>query len=441
MKARKKSPDAATAANDAKELSQEHPLPPLYITRTMKAARVSVGKFSTQTLAKLCLALCFLLSLGVVVSESAVMSDGGADVYSTDLYSARTGTAKASRMAMHPERSPPMMAKSVMAEPMMAGAMMAEASPPLFDGVQDMEMMEERSMADGVGNQNLGKDIVDFMNEQQQQQAEGSEEEKIGRMLVKTGNIGIDVGMSSIGTHVKYIADAMAKTKTGFVESENEEKNRHSYWQEEEDSEGGRRRKQFKYGRSKYLTLRVPVENFSEFREALITNIAPNGNDLFESSTHTRDVTSEYIDTVARSETTEATRKSLIKIMERASITRDVLEVQRELTRVNANLESLKQQSKYLKTSASLSTLTVHLREKIYRDVEDEGIKPNPIFTPGKTLQKAFHAVGVFLRGTMDLAIYFSVFGVFVATPIFFAGKVLISRCRSAENANFNNNA
>ena len=239
--------------------------------------------------------------------------------------------------------------------------MMASSS---MDGAPEMMMADEMMMGGGgPPSPGLGHDILQFMEDEAKNKAKP---EDVERMLIKNGNVGVDVAFGSLASHTDFIMASLKSTKTGYVESENENSNNYNglhQW----DGSG----KKVQYGKSLFFTMRVPVEQFAEFKTKILTI-----GEVFESSTNARDVTDQYIDSVARSETIEATRKSLLQIMEKATITKDVLAVQRELTTVTANLESQKQQMKYLKTASSLSTLSVQLREmKISEEVSDKAVQ------------------------------------------------------------------
>lgn len=291
--------------------------------------------------------------------------------------------------------------------------MMASSS---MDGAPEMMMADEMMMGGGgPPSPGLGHDILQFMEDEAKNKAKP---EDVERMLIKNGNVGVDVAFGSLASHTDFIMASLKSTKTGYVESENENSNYngHHQW----DGSG----KKVQYGKSLFFTMRVPVEQFAEFKTKILTI-----GEVFESSTNARDVTDQYIDSVARSETIEATRKSLLQIMEKATITKDVLAVQRELTTVTANLESQKQQMKYLKTASSLSTLSVQLREM---KISEEQPNPLIIWSPSNTVNAAFKKVSKTLRLLVDVFIYFSIFGLLFAVPLIFLVKKLFDRSSSS---------
>lgn len=76
------------------------------------------------------------------------------------------------------------------------------------------------------------------------------------------------------------------------------------------------------------------------------------------------DITEEYIDLDARLKNTEVVRDRLLSILQdKAKQVKDILEVERELGRVNETIEQLKGRIKYLDRQVDLSTITVNYYE------------------------------------------------------------------------------
>ena len=75
-----------------------------------------------------------------------------------------------------------------------------------------------------------------------------------------------------------------------------------------------------------------------------------------------RDVTDEHVDTNARLRNLEATEDALLKLLDRANKVEDALEVQRELTRVQENVERLQGRIKFLEQTSAFSLINVDLR-------------------------------------------------------------------------------
>ena len=72
-----------------------------------------------------------------------------------------------------------------------------------------------------------------------------------------------------------------------------------------------------------------------------------------------QDVTGEAIDLEARLKSERSAEQSLLKLLDRAVSVSDVLTVERELSRVRANVERLQGQLEFIQRSVALATITV----------------------------------------------------------------------------------
>jgi hypothetical protein len=107
---------------------------------------------------------------------------------------------------------------------------------------------------------------------------------------------------------------------------------------------------------SSTMTLRVPSDKFSE----AMTVLGRIGEVEHQSRT-SEDVTTQVIDTDARVRAAERSIRSIEALLGRAEKLGDVIAIEAELTRRQADLDSLKSQQAWLADQTSLSTITVHL--------------------------------------------------------------------------------
>lgn len=80
----------------------------------------------------------------------------------------------------------------------------------------------------------------------------------------------------------------------------------------------------------------------------------------YESST-SQDVTDEYVDSNSRLRSLRATEESLLKLLQQATKVEDALDVQRELTDLQAQIESLEGRIKFLQQTAAFSLINVDM--------------------------------------------------------------------------------
>lgn len=106
------------------------------------------------------------------------------------------------------------------------------------------------------------------------------------------------------------------------------------------------------------ISIRVPVDSLGEVLGA-IRKLASN---VELEIVRSEDVTDEYVDTEARLNNLEATEKALIRLFESALSIEDTLAVQKELTKIQGDIESLQGTIKLLERTAAYSLVNVVLR-------------------------------------------------------------------------------
>ena len=104
---------------------------------------------------------------------------------------------------------------------------------------------------------------------------------------------------------------------------------------------------------------RVPAENLTKTMQ----DIGALGK-VVDQSESAQDVTEKYIDLSARVKAKEAQEARLIQIMGEAKNVAELLQVEAELWRVRADIDSMKGQLNYLEQSSALSSLTVNFLEE-----------------------------------------------------------------------------
>ena len=107
------------------------------------------------------------------------------------------------------------------------------------------------------------------------------------------------------------------------------------------------------------ISIRIPAENYDK----TIAELRKLAKSITNESTSSQDVTEEYTDLASRVKNLEATETQLLKIMESANKTEDVLAVQRELTQVRGEIEQAKGRLQYLERTTSTSLIQISLDE------------------------------------------------------------------------------
>ena len=159
----------------------------------------------------------------------------------------------------------------------------------------------------------------------------------VDRMIIRTGNAGIEVDSLELGLAA---IRRLAGTLGGYVANAS--------------LQGGRDQL-----RQATLEVKVPAERFDE----LTAGLEPVGRLEFV-NVSAQDVGEEYVDLAARAVNARRLEERLLDILgTRTGKLQDVLSVERELARVREEIERIDGRLRYLKTRASLSTLSVAMHE------------------------------------------------------------------------------
>jgi hypothetical protein len=106
------------------------------------------------------------------------------------------------------------------------------------------------------------------------------------------------------------------------------------------------------------ITIRVDKANF----DAVLNKIKAMGKVLNVNIT-VSDVTQEYVDNESRFKYLDSQRNSLLKLMDKSVTVKDSIEIQRELSNVEGQIEIIKGRQNYLDNLIGYSTIDVNLAE------------------------------------------------------------------------------
>lgn len=171
-----------------------------------------------------------------------------------------------------------------------------------------------------------------------------------GSMLVRTGQASLQVDSLEIGiARIREVA-----RRTGAVIANT-------------SMEGGKQQT-----RAASLELRIPSERFDE----AVNGLAPIGK-LESVNVSVQDVGEEYVDVQARVVNARRLEQRLVELLAtRTGKLADVLTVERELARVREQIERYEGRMRYLRTRASISTLSIGIHEAYPIVAEHPGERP-----------------------------------------------------------------
>lgn len=137
------------------------------------------------------------------------------------------------------------------------------------------------------------------------------------------------------------------------------------------------------------------------------------------------DVTDEYTDIDARLVTLNKTKAKFEEILSQANKVQDILDVQRELINVQAQIDSLKGRQQYLEKTAEMARITIYLST----DEFSLPYAPAETFRPAVIFKTAVRSLVGFGRGLAKTLIWVGVFGI-VWVPVLVVVLVLRKRAR-----------
>jgi Domain of unknown function (DUF4349) len=205
------------------------------------------------------------------------------------------------------------------------------------------------------------------------------------RVILKNASVNITVNNSA--AKVAEIT-AMAESMGGWVVSSN------SY------SSTNNAGEPVTYGS---ITVRVPAERLHEAIERIKTDVIS----VESESINGQDVTQEYVDLSSQLTNLQATERQLQTVMESARRVEDVLAVQRELTHVQGQIETIQGRLKYFDEASTFSSIQVEVRPPMPGVVEAQ----NAGWNPGETVENAVSVLLGITQFVIDSAITLIIIG------------------------------
>lgn len=110
------------------------------------------------------------------------------------------------------------------------------------------------------------------------------------------------------------------------------------------------------------VTVRIPAEKFDRF----LATISESAVSMDSKKVSAKDVTEEYVDIEARIKTKKELEARYAQLLQRAGKVSEVLEIEKEMGNLRAEIESIEGRLRYLKSQVAFSTLTIVYYEKGY---------------------------------------------------------------------------
>jgi hypothetical protein len=168
------------------------------------------------------------------------------------------------------------------------------------------------------------------------------------------------------------------------------------------------------------LTLEVPSSEFDDVLMAL--RDGPHVTRIEHESTDSRDVTEEYVDLQSRLGNLESTETRFLALLDEAARIDEILNVEREISRIRGEIEQVKGRINYLEQRTDYSRIHV----AFYPEEETVTIAGQH-FTPGESAREAWNASMLFIGAIGNAAITVGVF-FWWAWPLVLGGVIWLVR-------------
>ncbi|MEM8857068.1 MAG: DUF4349 domain-containing protein [Chloroflexota bacterium] len=166
------------------------------------------------------------------------------------------------------------------------------------------------------------------------------------------------------------------------------------------------------------MTVRVPAEHYSMLMNEY-KNLAVEINSENASG---QDVTDEYVDLASRLKNLEATADRVRSFLDDADSVEEALDVNKELSRLEEEIEVIKGRMQYLGQSAAFSTITLEL----FPDVVAQPIEVAR-WLPAEVAERAIEALAETMQSLANfviwVTIYFMPVGLVIGLPTWFIGR------------------
>ena len=176
-----------------------------------------------------------------------------------------------------------------------------------------------------------------------------------------------------------------------------------------------------------YMSFRVPSISL----EATLSRVRDLSERVERETRSSQDVTTEFVDVEARLGNLRAAEEQLLALYERSGKVSDVLEVQRELTNVRGQIESLQGRLNYLSQTTATSLVSVW-----FHPTTDPAPISDPGWNPSETARGATRGLASFGRWFVDVVITIAIFSpVWVPIVVIILALVLWDQRRQRRNA------
>jgi len=201
--------------------------------------------------------------------------------------------------------------------------------------------------------------------------------------IIKTANLSFETGDLQ-ATHQRILQ--LTKDNQGFIQNDNSGKN---------------------YGKEYVnLTIRVPSDTF----EAMLEGISEGVGYFDQKQITQKDVTEEFVDINARLKAKRKLESRYLELLQQAKNVKEMLEIERELSKIREEIEAKEGRLKYLESQVSLSTMYV----EFYKTTEAKGVSLSYGQKIANALKGGWNGISNFFLGILYIWPFIVILGVVI---------------------------
>jgi len=170
------------------------------------------------------------------------------------------------------------------------------------------------------------------------------------------------------------------------------------------------------------ISLRVPSDSLDQF----LKEIKTYAKETIHESIFTQDITEEYIDVKAKITSMESSEQRLTKLLDKTESVKEIVEVEKELSRLRADIDSLKGRFKFIENSVVTSLVRIYIEE-----IPNPVSISDPSWNTRDIALDAIKALSSFGQFIISVIVF-----IFVFTPVWILIAGLIYGTKKLRNRN-----
>lgn len=197
-----------------------------------------------------------------------------------------------------------------------------------------------------------------------------SDDVHLEQKIIKNGNLRFQT--SDLDKTTAQIFEAVSKHKAQ-IQEDREGKNYNSLYRN--------------------ITIRVPSKDF----ESLVTDVSQGVAYFDTKEISSQDVTEQFIDIEARLKAKKELENRYLELLKKAQKVSEILEIERELSKIREEIEAKQGQLNYLQNRVSMSTLAIHF----YKQTTNTGVTASYGSKMWNAIKGGFQGISAFFLGLL----------------------------------------